>query len=228
MLSIVTPWLDHSELIPAYEAAVQGAHVVIVDTGSGTEHRLPILNMVRRLNGYHQAWLDGRPFSFAAACNDGFARATRDVVLFLNNDIAADPGWLAAVERDVRANPDALVGAASDVRGLAGRPLLYLEVWCIAATRAVWGKLSVPRSAADPGGPWDSELFKRPYWEDVDLCWRATTLGIRLKRRAWPVRHLSNVTSDSTPGAKDASDANRDALDKRIAEYDRTRGVARI
>ena len=75
---------------------------------------------------------------------------------------------------------------------------------------------------------WDEETFTRPYWEDVDLSWRAVCAGFRLRRRAWPVRHISNVTSNSVAGAKDASEANRDALDARIAAYDAAEGVARI
>lgn len=217
-VSIVTPWLDHPELIPAYEAAAAGAQVVIVDTGSTPENCAQVAAMAIRLGGYHKAWLDGRPFSFAAACNDGLAYATGDIVMFLNNDISADPGWLRLVGRDVRANPGALLGPATDVRGLAGRALLYIEGWCIAAERSVWDRLN----------GWDAETFQRPYWEDVDLCWRATRLGIRLRRRPWPVRHINNVTADSVPGSKDASDANRDALDARIAEYDAREGVARI
>lgn len=193
-ISIVTPWYQHPELRAVYEAATAGAQVIIIET------------------------LQGTPFSFAAACNQGLAQATGDVIMFLNNDVSADPGWLAQAERDVMANPNALLGPATDVRGLAGRALLYVEGWCIAAQRDVWEKL----------GGWDAETFKRPYWEDVDLSWRATKLGIALRRRPWPVRHISNVTSDSVPGAKDGSDANRDALESRIAEYDATQGVARI
>jgi len=215
-ISIVTPWRDHPELIPAYEAAVAGAQVIIVDTGSTPVNHQRLGQLADRPD-----WMqivDDRPFSFAAACNSGLEYASGDIVMFLNNDITANAGWLAIVERDVMANPGALLGPSTDVRGLAGRAMLYVEGWCIAGQRAVWEKLN----------GWDAETFQRPYWEDVDLSWRATRLGIRLRRRAWPVRHISNVTSDSVPGAKDASDSNRDLLDARIAAADAAEGLARI
>jgi O-antigen biosynthesis protein len=193
-ISIVTSWFQHPELRSGYDAAVMGAEVIVIDTS------------------------DMRPFSFAAACNQGLAKATCDVVMFLNNDITAAPGWLDLVERDVRANPNALLGPAADVRGLAGRAFLYIEGWCIAAQRPVWDELH----------GWDAETFQRPYWEDVDLCWRAVNAGFRLRRRPWPVRHISNVTSDSVPGSKDATAANREVLEARVAAYDAAEGVARI
>lgn len=217
-ISIVTPWLNHPELIPAYEAAVVGAEVIVIDSGSQPAAQTTTHDMVGRLHGKHHLYKSGEFFSFAGACNYGLHLAKGDIVMFLNNDITADAGWLDQVERDVRANPNALLGPSTDVRGLAGRAMLYVEGWCIAAQRDVWDKL----------GGWDAETFTRPYWEDVDLCWRATRLGIRLRRRAWPVRHISNVTSDSVPGAKDATDANRDALELRVAAYDAAEGVARI
>lgn len=179
MISIVTPWKDHPELVADYERATFGAERIIVTT--------------------HDA-----PFSFAWACNFGLTQTTGDIVMMLNNDITADPGWLDAVARDVK--PGALYGPATDIRVVAGQPILYIEGWCVAAHRETWDAL----------GGFDAETFQRPYWEDVDLSWRATQLGIRLLRRPWMVTHLGNVTSATTPGAYDASEANRRAFERKV------------
>jgi hypothetical protein len=192
--------------------------VIVIDSGSQAAAQTTLHDMVTRLGGKHHLLNGGGLFSFADACNYGLHLATGEIVMFLNNDISSDAGWLDQVERDVRANPGALLGPATDVRGLAGRAFLYIEGWCIAAERAVWDALH----------GWDAETFQRPYWEDVDLSWRAVQAGFRLRKRAWPVHHIGNVTSDSVPGAKDATDANRDKLEARIAAYDATEGIARI
>ncbi len=34
MTTIITPWLNHPELLPAYEEAVEGARVIVIDNGS--------------------------------------------------------------------------------------------------------------------------------------------------------------------------------------------------
>src|SRR5258708_10189419 len=91
-ISIVTPWRDHPELIPAYESAVKGAEVVIVDTGSTPENNEALHEMVLRLGTSLFMLRQEGPFSFARACNAGLEIANGDIIIFLNNDIAAEPG----------------------------------------------------------------------------------------------------------------------------------------
>lgn len=225
MISIVTPWRDHPELIPAYERAVQAwavdnaadwgrqmVEVIVIDTGSTDENLVQIVAMVKRLRGSIFAWFEA--FSFAAVCNHGLARARGDIVLFLNNDVVAEPGWLEQVARDVR--PGALYGASQDMRVVAGQPMIFLEGWCLAARRETWDAL----------GGWDSATFQRPYWEDVDLSWRAIEYGLRLVVRPWTIRHLGNTTSRTVPGAYDHSEANQRALERKmLASRAAARGV---
>lgn len=175
-VSVVTPWYQHPELRAEYDAATAGAEVVIVET------------------------VDPATFSFAGTCNQGLALATGDVIVMLNNDITAAPGWLAQVEREVRG--DGLYGPETHLKMVMGRPVLYVDGWCVAARREVWERL----------GGFDAETFQRPYWEDVDLSWRAVQLGYTLHQTRWPVQHLGNTTSRTTPGAYDASAANEAAF----------------
>jgi GT2 family glycosyltransferase len=93
------------------------------------------------------------------------------------------------------------------VKIVGGRPLLYVDGWCVAARREVWDAL----------GGFDAETFQRPYWEDVDLSWRAVQAGYTLHQTRWPVRHLGNTTSRTVAGAYDASDANRAVFLAKVA-----------
>ncbi len=206
LLSIVTPWRNAPELIPAYERAVShpGVEVIIIDNGSAYEPRWALVDLRERLEGKLSALKEN--VWFAAACNHGLERATGEYVLMLNNDIEADDStWLDVALADMRAHHFSLCGPSLAGYHLAGVGVLsYLEGWCLAASRPVWDKLR----------GFDAERFRKPYGEDVDLCFRARLAGIPLVQTRWKVRHLGNYTSQRTPGAYDAADANRQGFDR--------------
>lgn len=209
-ISVVTPWLNHPELIADYERAVADTEVIIVDNGSEETAYSNILSMVMRLRGVliarkENGW-------FAGPVNEGLARATGDIIVVLNNDIQAAPGWLELVRRDVL--PGNLYGPSCGFRDVPNKAsqvvrLPYVEGWCIAARREVWSALQ----------GFDSSTFLRPYWEDVDLSFRAMTMGFGICRTVWPIRHLSNTTSLTTPGAYDHSERNRRAFEQKVRRY---------
>jgi GT2 family glycosyltransferase len=203
-VSVITPWHNHPELIPAYEKAVQGAQVIIVDNASDAATHDALWAMVTRLGEGSIVLGNETNYWFAEACNQGLDHAAWPVVLMLNNDIEAEPGWLAQVERDVR--PGELVGIDAHVHFVAGGPVMYIAGWCVAARREVWEAL----------GGFDAETFQRPYWEDVDLSWRAVQAGYTLRSRPWPVKHLGNTTSRTVDGAYAGSEANKAAFTARV------------
>lgn len=206
-ITIITPWLNHPELIEGYEAAVQGVdELIIVDNGSTAETQSALRAMHARIGDTGAYIRNDENRYFSAANNQGLAHAPGDIVVFLNNDISGDPGWLEQVRVDVE--DGYLCGPAADMRVVAGQPLLYIEGWCIAARREVWEAL----------GGWDEELFRLPYWDDVDLCWRARRAGYKLRKTSWSLTHLSNTTSRTTPGAYDGSEVNRQAFELRVRE----------
>jgi GT2 family glycosyltransferase len=181
MVSIVTPWLDHQELILDYQAATAGAEVIIVDNGSTSDNAVRLRHMVATLGGIYIRNDTNR--GFCIGNNQGLERATHDVVLFLNNDVAAHRGWLSDVERDTV--DGALVGPSVLQRLVAGELIEYVEGWCVAARRSVWGAL----------GGWDADAYPFPFWEDVDLSWRAQQLGARLLKAPWPLTHRERTTT---------------------------------
>ncbi len=135
----------------------------------------------------------------AVGCNAGAAAATGDLLVMLNNDTEAEPGWLAALAAAAEAHPDAGAFAskmllydrrdtlhnAGDVMGVDGIP----------RNRGVWqrdagqyddrpvvfggcgGGVAYRRAAWEQTGGFDARLFM--YLEDVDLAWR-------LQLRGWP------------------------------------------
>jgi GT2 family glycosyltransferase len=178
MISIITPWLNHSELIPMYECGKGGAQVIIVDNGSEPKHAALIEQMCRKLCGEYIRNDINRGFS--TANNQGLAAAAGDIIVFLNNDVETRDGWLNQVARDVQ--PGALYGPSL----MSKHGLAYIEGWCIAGCRDVWTRL----------GGWDDQYYQGLYWEDNDLCYRAMFYGIKLLRRTWPVWHRGNYTTE--------------------------------
>lgn len=203
-VSIVTPWRDALELAPDYEAAVRGAQVVIVDHCSDPAAGVALQELAGRLGNGSVYLRDVGAWNFARLNNRGLRRATGETVIFLNNDISASAPWLDLAARDCA--PGVLCGPAPLTRVIDGRPLVYLEGWCIGARRDVWNAV----------GPWNEE-YQGGYWEDNELCYRAVKMGYVLRGTAWPLRHKSNYTSSATPGAYAHSDANRDKFESLVA-----------
>jgi GT2 family glycosyltransferase len=199
--------VDHPELIAGYEAALRGARsrveLIVVDDASEPRAAGALWALVDRWDGIYARNETRR--GFAAASNQGLAAATGTVVLFLNSDVEADPGFLDAVAREV--GPGVVRGASWAVQEVGGQSVGYLEGWCLAARRRLW---------LDLGG-WDASTYRLPYWEDVDLCWRAARSGYRLEPATWPVRHLGGRTTGG-PGADPAQfERNRARFAARLA-----------
>lgn len=200
-VSIITPWLNASELIAQYEQSTAGAEIVIIDNGSDWIHANRLYQMSRRVNG--QYIRNNHNAQFSAANNQGLARASGDIIVFMNNDVECKPGFVAQVERDV-----------TDVGALYGPSLLtkhgwqYIEGWCIAARREMWNTLD-----------WDDQYYSGLYWEDNDLCARAVNRGHKLIKTFWPVWHYNNYTSSKIPGAYDKSAENERKFLERVRAW---------
>ncbi len=138
-----------------------------------------------------------RNSGLAVGCNAGAAAATGDLLVMLNNDTEAEPGWLAALAAAATAEPAAgafaskmllydrrdTLHTAGDLMGVDGIP----------RNRGVWqrdegqyddrpvvfggcgGGVAYRRAAWEQAGGFDARLFM--YLEDVDLAWRLQLLG---------------------------------------------------
>ncbi len=203
-ISIITPWLDHSEFIADYEQAVgaPGVEVIVVDNGSADANAALLRQMIGRLGGKYIRNEENRWFS--GANNQGLAAATGQIVVFLNNDIAGDPEWLQGVRTDVK--PGALYGLSVRQVQAEGKTLQHLEGWCLAAVREAFNQL----------GGWDAKAFAMPYWEDADLCMRAVSIGLKLICAQWPLTHKKNGTSGFVPAVMHSFARNRDVFNARL------------
>jgi len=204
-VSVITPWQNHPELIPDYENAVRGAEVIVIDNASDPDAAAAIRAMTERLKGKYLR--NEKNASFSAANNQGLAQASREVILFLNNDIAAGPSFLADVARDTAEN--CLVGTLLKTQVVYGVTLPYLEGWCLSGRRAVWQKL----------GGWDAEAYPLPYWEDNDLCLRALDAGMRLVPATWPVTHKKGQTTRELVLWGEVYERNRAVFAARVRPY---------
>jgi GT2 family glycosyltransferase len=204
MISIITPWLNCSELCDLYERSHGRAEIISVDNASRPEHAIKIKEMTERMGGQY---LHNRTNNkFAKANNQGFKLATNDIVVFLNNDTMAQPGWVFQVEDDVK--DGALYGVSMGVRMVAGKTLPYIEGWCIAATKSTWGRV----------GLW-YESLNGMYWEDNILSLQAMKAGVKLQATNWQVQHLNNYTTNRTPNVLDNVAENQAIIEKMVYEW---------
>lgn len=186
-ISLIIPFTGSTaDLIPDLRVATEGAELIVIDNGSDGTTRQAITEY---LQPAHYIRNDTN-LGFAAANNQGYARATGDVIIFLNSDVAGSPAWLSAAAADIR--DGALYGPSLAHQLVYGMWLPYLEGWCVGATRRTWEKLRL--WGTSPGktyptyqmdGPWDAESYPGPYWEDNDLCLRAMQAGVSLVHTGW-------------------------------------------
>ncbi len=193
-IGVVTPWLDHHDLIPDYVEAVSGLwprdELIVVDNGSNPALTLPGIRLEENRG-------------FSAASNLGMETAATDAVLFLNNDIAATrPGWLNKLRHALE--PGVLVGAKlrdDHHTTVDGQPIPYLDGWCLAGMRDDLLEL----------GGFDETLEEPAYYSDNLLCLEARAAGMSLKEVDLGLVHKTSTTSQPhlNPRVAEATIANR-------------------
>ena len=139
---------------------------------------------------------------FAAACNQGAALASGQVLVFLNQDTRVAPGWLAALVETLlagaRSRPEielvtskALIMSRPDRIHLCGQDVHYTGLVLGRGFGAAAGSLDAPglvgavagcsfavrRQVWQELGGFDGTLYM--YYEETDLSWRARLRGIR-------------------------------------------------
>lgn len=221
VITIITQWRGHPELLGPYKYAVtrDDVQLIIIDNGSNAETQKTLTG--GGMFGQHESSqvirFENNDQWFAPANNIGLQHAQAEIVLFLNNDVRdIDPGWLAQVINDVK--DGALYGPELGFQQFGKFRAHRISGWCIAGTRKTWDDL----------GGWPEELGGG-YYEDDLLCWIARTRGIEIVQTAWQLTHLRDYTSRHTKGAYDHSaDNKRKVGDRILADVDADEGAMQI
>ncbi|GGC51394.1 glycosyltransferase family 2 protein [Chelatococcus reniformis] len=231
-VTAVIPTRDHAELLATCVAGLLEAtdypdlEIVVADNGSVEPQTAALL---AELGGRGVVVVDAPgPFNYARINNSAAAKATGEILLFLNNDIeVVEPGWLKAMVAyacrpgigAVGAKllyPDGTLqhggvvlgllgvaghvhlGAAGDAPGHGGRLLVPQDVSCVTAAC-----LAMPRAVFAALGGFD-ETHLGVAFNDVDLCLRVRAAGYRIiwTPTARLVHHESKSRGSDRRGAK--------------------------
>ena len=149
----------------APQAAEAGAEVLVIDdAGPSPEARALAARFGARYEPHPG------PLGLNVARNTGVERSTGELVVFVDDDIRAGPGWLRALTDAAQENPDVdvftgpirprLEGQEPRTCGREGPPITSLELGSEdTETRYAWGaNMAIRRSALDRVGPFDVSL----------------------------------------------------------------------
>lgn len=201
-VSVITPvwnsWKHTAHyLIQAYQARLS-VEFIVIDNGS-TDHTAKILSDYRERMNNLKVITNKENRGFPVACNQGAAKATGDILLFLNNDITAFGDYatplLETVTDDILAGPE-LNSHNTGWNVFGGVTVPYIAGWCLALTKATYEAL----------GGFD-ERYSPCDYEDMDLCYSAVQAGKELVKLELPIRHVSG--GSAMPDRVAITEANR-------------------
>lgn len=138
---------------------------------------------------------------FGPGHNRGAKEARGDILIHISNDVTPYNDYVSPIENKLKNVPDALVGAELLAMNTGwnyfvnsdGTKVLvpYLTGWCVACNKATWEKL----------GGFDERYVPCDY-EDMDLSYTATEMGIPLVPISLPLRHASGESAKLLPGGR--------------------------
>ncbi len=189
-IGIVSLWHNHPELLPFFQhmLSVDGwDKLIFVDNASDKglqgsyEHSLDAIQHKRP--GAHIDYLRMAENNVVKAWNAGAAQMGTDILVIMANDLLMlDARWVQIVTDGMKRM------SRFQFQGpYIGQQLgqYYVDGCLTVWMREDWEKL---------GGL--DEGYEHPgYWSDVDIAWRATVAGMRLRQTPCPVHHLTAWTS---------------------------------
>ena len=198
-VTVVVPVKDNATGLARLLSVLRGLDVIVVDDGSESPVAAPAVSgQVGTVTVLRHDASRGP----AAARNTGMNAATTDFVAFLDSDVVPRPGWLEVAlghfsDPAVAMVAPRIVALAPDGGHLAryehARSSLDLgrKEGPVRAGSAVSyvpsAAMLVRRQALDECGGFDESMHVA---EDVDLCWRLTESGWRLRYE--PVAHVAH------------------------------------
>jgi len=213
ILSVVIPTRDKRLLLERTVAALRAQdlggrawEVVVVNDGSTDDTAVALARLAAETGPPVRVVTPPSNVGRAAARNLGWRQAAGQWVLFLDDDILAPPGLLAAhlavLAEDPRrgtigpAVTDAAIADAPHFHYLDSRGVAKLAGGAAPARYFVTQNAAVPRVALAAVGGFD-EGFSGYGFEDMDLGFRLEDWGVRFQVLPWPVpRHIHHHTLD--------------------------------
>jgi GT2 family glycosyltransferase len=181
------PYLEVALESLAPDAARLGAEIVVVDdAGPSPAARA----LAARFGARYEA--HPRPLGLNVARNTGVARSDGELVVFVDDDIRAAPGWLQALLDAAGRHPDVdvftgpirarLEGDAPRSCGREAPPITTLELGpADTEARFAWGaNMAIRRSALERVGPFDVSLEHGGDEQEWQERMRAQTPGARV------------------------------------------------
>ena len=157
-ISIVTPSFNQADFLEETILSVlnQRYHdleYIVVDGGSTDRS----VDVIRRYAGRLAYWVSEPDRGQSHAINKGLARATGDLVAYLNSDDVYLPGALNAAVAEFQAHPECnWIAGGWNLFGPSGQPTIYRAP---RAPRSLAAALVVDYEAAQPGHFWRRSLF---------------------------------------------------------------------
>jgi GT2 family glycosyltransferase len=147
------------------QATAAGAEVLVIDdAGPSPATR----TLVERLGARYEP--HSGPLGLNVARNTGVERSTGELVMFIDDDVRVQPGWLGALLDAAREHPEVdvftgpieprLEGARARTCGREGPPITSLDLGARdTETRYAWGaNMTIRRSALERIGPFEVAL----------------------------------------------------------------------
>jgi GT2 family glycosyltransferase len=187
------------------QASAAGAEVLVIDDeGRAPERRA----QVERFGASYEP--HERPLGLNVARNTGVERSHGDLVVFIDDDVEAEPGWLGALLEAAAENPDVDVfagaikprlegSAAPRGCGREGPPITALDLGPNdTETEYAWGaNMAIRRSAFRRVGPFDVSLQDGGDEQEWQERLRATEPGTKVLYVAGAVVDHRRVGADA-------------------------------
>lgn len=209
------------------QAAQLGAETIVVNDGVDGETAAVAARHGAQLVTLSQAR------GANAARNAGIAAASAELIVLIDDDIAAPAGWLRAIVDGAGSAPDhevfggpiraRLEGGGPHSCGREGAPITTLDLGAEDhETTFVWSaNMALRRSAYERIGPFDETIHGRGEEEDWEQRYRAEGGQIRYLARAW-VEHRRTASDSSVRALARASYR----LGRTARRHDQRKGVA--
>ena len=200
-IAVVTPWVDHPELVKDYMEAIE--------IGPAPDELIVVDNNSKHPLSFAEVRLEDN-FGFSGGCNAGLHHATADKVVFLNNDIMAmREGWLTELCEAIE--PGVLVGTSlvnPEHAQVDGQSFPYIDGWCLGGMR---------EDFLDLGG-WDVSLEEPSYYGDNLLCLEARAAGFVLREVRTGLLHKRGQTTMANGHILPSTITNKAIYEKRVRE----------